>query len=77
MLSTDNLQELVKNNEKKEFELQPLIKKRLEKQSEIDSITNHLFNDLPFYEGLLFSKKNHTLRNGNIPRQRYYQYLCT
>ncbi len=62
VLSTDNLQELVKNDTKKEFELKPLIKKQFTKQAELDSVTTHLFNDLPFYEGLLFNKKTHTIR---------------
>lgn len=62
VLSTDNLQELVKNKEKSVFELQPLIKKQLINQSEVDSITSHLFNNMPFYESLLFNKENRTLR---------------
>ena len=62
VLSTENLQELVKNNEKKLFELQPLLKSSPQKQSEVDSITTHLFNDLPFYESLLFNKESKTIR---------------
>ena len=62
VLSTDNLQELIKNKEKSTFELQPLIKKRPENQSEIDSITSHLFENMPFYEGLLFNKESRTIR---------------
>ena len=62
VLSTDNLQELVKNKEKSTFELQPLIKKQLENQLEVDSITSHLFNNMPFYESLLFNKESHTIR---------------
>lgn len=62
VLSTENLQELVKNEDKTAFKLEALIKEPLKTQAEIDSITNHLFNNLPFYEGLLFSEKNHTVR---------------
>ncbi len=62
VLSTDNIQELVKNKEKETFELQPLIKKQPETQKEIDSITSHLFNNMPFYESLLFNKKSKTIR---------------
>ncbi len=62
VLSTDNIQELVKNKEKETFELQPLIKKQPETQKEIDSITSHLFNNMPFYESLLFNKKSRTIR---------------
>ncbi len=62
VLSTDNLKELIKDKDKQEFVMLPLIKKRLETQSEVDSITQHLFNDLPFYESLLFNKESGTLR---------------
>ena len=62
VLSTDNLQELVKDTLKQEFVLIPLIKKRPETVKEIDSIKNHLFNDLPFYDNLLFNKKSGTIR---------------
>ena len=62
VVSTDNLQELIKHKDKQEFVLRPLIQKNLDTQSEVDSITQHLFNDLPFYESLLFNKKSGTLR---------------
>ncbi|TLP82312.1 efflux RND transporter permease subunit [Maribacter sp. ACAM166] len=62
VLSTDNLQELVKDNEKQEFKMQPLISRELTTQKEIDSITNHLFNNLPFYENLIYNKESRTLR---------------
>jgi predicted RND superfamily exporter protein len=62
VLSTDNIQELVKNKEKETFELKPLIKKQPETQREIDSLTSHLFNNMPFYESLLFNKKSRTIR---------------
>jgi hypothetical protein len=62
VLSTDNLQELVKDNEKQEFVLVPLLKKEPETAKEIDSIKKHLFNDLPFYDNLIFNKDSGTLR---------------
>ncbi|MFK7813507.1 MAG: RND family transporter [Maribacter sp.] len=62
VLSTDNLQELIKDKDKQEFVMRPLIKKSLETQAEVDSIKQHLFNNLPFYESLLFNKKSGTLR---------------
>jgi predicted RND superfamily exporter protein len=62
VLSTDNLQELVKDNEKQEFVLRPLLKKQLDSQQEIDSITQHLFNNMPFYDNLLYNKESRTLR---------------
>ncbi len=62
VLSTDNLQELIKDKDKQEFVMRPLIKKKPTTQAEVDSITNHLFNNLPFYESLLFNKRSGTLR---------------
>lgn len=62
VLSTDNLQELVKDNEKQEFKMQPLITGELKSQKEIDSITNYLFNNLPFYNNLIYNKESRTLR---------------
>ena len=62
VLSTDNLQELVKDNEKQEFVLQPLLKKQPESRKEIDSITQHLFNNMPFYDNLLYNKSSKTIR---------------
>ncbi|WP_281542286.1 efflux RND transporter permease subunit [Maribacter aestuarii] len=62
VLSTDNLQELVKDKEKQEFVLVPLLKKEPETAKEIDSIKKHLFNDLPFYDNLIFNKDSGTLR---------------
>lgn len=62
VLSTDNLQELVKDNDKQEFVMQPLIKKQPETLQEVDSIIQHLFNDLPFYDNLIYNKKSSTIR---------------
>jgi len=62
VLSTDNLQELVKDNEKQEFKMQPLIQGPLKTKKEIDSITGHLFNNLPFYNNLIYNKESKTLR---------------
>ncbi|MEJ1222727.1 efflux RND transporter permease subunit [Sediminicola sp. 1XM1-17] len=62
VLSTENLQELEKDNEKQEFALRPFIKKAPTTKIEIDSLTNHLFNDLPFYEDVLFNKESKTVR---------------
>ncbi|HDZ06872.1 hypothetical protein LCGC14_0050610 [marine sediment metagenome] len=62
VISTDNLKELVKNNEKQEFEMRPLINGELKTKKEIDSITQHLFNDLPFYDNLIYNKESKTIR---------------
>lgn len=62
VLSLDNLQELKKDNENQEFKLQPLINGKVGTKKEVDSIKNHLFNDLPFYDKLLFNKESSTIR---------------
>ncbi|PHQ61099.1 MAG: transporter [Maribacter sp.] len=62
VLSTDNLQELVKDTEKQEFTLQPLIKKEPSTQHEVDSLIQHLFNDFPFYDNLLYNKESKVIR---------------
>ena len=62
VLSTDNLQELVRDNDKQEFVLQPFIKSKPNTKADIDSLTQHLFNDLPFYEDLIYNKESRTIR---------------
>jgi len=62
VLSTDNLQELVKDTLKQEFVLKPFINEELETKGQIDSLASHLFNDLPFYEDLLYNKETKTIR---------------
>ncbi len=62
VLSLENLQELKKDSTGQKFILQPLISSPKKTQSQIDSLTNHLFNDLPFYDNLLFNKESGTIR---------------
>ena len=62
VLSTDNLQELIKDNDKQEFVMQPLLKSQPETAQEVDSIIQHLFNDLPFYDNLIYNRESSTIR---------------
>jgi len=62
VVSTENLQELVKDNERQEFVLTPFLIVEPENQQALDSLKHHLFNDLPFYDQLLFNKDTETLR---------------
>ncbi len=62
VLSTDNLQELIKDNEKQEFVLKPFLSEVPQDQQTVDSLKQRLFNELPFYDNLLFNKKSKTLR---------------
>jgi predicted RND superfamily exporter protein len=62
VISTENLQELVKDNDRQEFIMTPFMKGVPQSQDAIDSLKYHLFNDLPFYDQLLFNKESETLR---------------
>ncbi|MFI2742072.1 RND family transporter [Zhouia sp. PK063] len=62
VVSTDNLKELKKNTDKKEFELQNFVNGKVTSQQQVDSLKNVLFNKLPFYESLLINKKTQTVR---------------
>ncbi|WP_299532404.1 MMPL family transporter [Ulvibacterium sp.] len=62
VLSTDNLLELKRNSEKQEFVLEPFIKDSLDTKRKIDSLTGYLFNNLPFYDKLIYNKESNTIR---------------
>lgn len=62
VLSVDNIQELVKNNKKKKFELKPFISSLPEDTISSAKLKQKLFLELPFYENLLFNKTNGTIR---------------
>ena len=62
VVSVENLQKLVKNNAKQEFELAPFIENEPETEEDINQLKYQLFNKLPFYESLLFNKETQTLR---------------
>ncbi|QLE00872.1 MMPL family transporter [Galbibacter sp. BG1] len=63
VISTDNLQKLVKNTDDQRFELEPLIKNKIKTKAEVDSIKDEIFLKLPFYQSLLFNKETHTIRS--------------
>lgn len=62
VLSTDNLQELVKDTLKQQFVLKSFITHEPQTKAAIDSLSTHLFNDLPFYEDLIYNKQTKTIR---------------
>lgn len=62
VLSTDNLQELVKDSTGQEFIMRPFIKDTPKAQVEVDSLIGHLFNELPFYDKLIYNKESGTIR---------------
>ena len=62
VISTENLQTIIKDTTNQKFAIQQLISKKISSQQEVDSITNTIFNKLPFYEGLLYNKDKNILR---------------
>ncbi|MFD2588606.1 RND family transporter [Croceitalea marina] len=62
VISTENLKELVKDNEKQEFFLKPFLDSPAKTKEEVVALKEHLFNNLPFYENLLFNKESGSVR---------------
>lgn len=62
VVSLDNLQKLVKNNEAQEFQLAPLIENPPRTREDIQRLKAELFHKLPFYESLLFNAETQTIR---------------
>ncbi len=63
VVSVSNLKKLEKDTINQKFQLVPLIDPAQGKNSAyLTGIKNQLFNDLPFYEGLLFNKKSGSIR---------------
>jgi predicted RND superfamily exporter protein len=63
LLSINNIQELVKNKNKKEFILKPFSHYSEETNSSTKQLKQKLFLELPFYENLIFDKKSETIRS--------------
>ena len=63
IVSVNDLKKLQKDTVNQKFELTPLIdQKQTGNQAYLTEIKRQLFNDLPFYEGLLFNKKSGSIR---------------
>jgi len=63
LISVDNIKKLQKNDSLDSFQLVPFIdKKQTTDVNYLNKIKEELYNKTPFYEGLLFNKKNQTLR---------------
>jgi len=64
VVSVSDLKKLQKNEAKQTFELVPFVDQNKTNSPEyLASIKTNLFQKMPFYEGLLFNKKNGTLRS--------------
>ena len=62
VLSIDNAKQLVKNKQKKKFELQPLLEEVPQDSTTFSLFKQKLFYELPFYENLLLNKETGTIR---------------
>jgi predicted RND superfamily exporter protein len=64
VVSISDLKKLQKDTLDQKFELVPLIDHdQIKNQAYLHSIKTELFNNLPFYEGLLFNKKSGSIRS--------------
>ncbi|MBW8242050.1 MMPL family transporter [Muricauda oceani] len=62
VVSLENLKELIKDNETQTFSMEPLIARAPKTKQEIDSLTNHLFKELPFYNNLVYNPESGTIQ---------------
>ena len=62
VVSIGNLKTLQKNLREKRFELAPLSISNPKNQKQADQLKSTLFQELPFYESLLFNKKTGTVQ---------------
>ena len=62
VISLENLKELIKDNDTQTFSMEPLITTPPTTKTEIDSLTNHLFKELPFYDNLVYNAKSGTIQ---------------
>ncbi len=63
VVSINNLQKLVKNNSKKQFELEPFIKDSITSIEQLETLQDQLFEQYPFYDNFLFNKDTKTIRS--------------
>jgi len=64
VISINDLKKLQKNDSLEKFELVPFVDQaKTADKIYLEKIKKELFNDLPFYEGLLFNKKSGTIRS--------------
>lgn len=64
VISLNNLKKLQKNDSLQTFELVPFVdQSKTVDEAYLKKIKTSLFNDLPFYEGLLFNKRSGSIRS--------------
>jgi predicted RND superfamily exporter protein len=63
VLSIKDLQKLIKNTQKEQFDLEPFIKDSITSIGQIDKLQNELFKKYPFYDNFLFNAESKTIRS--------------
>ena len=62
VLSIKDLQKLVKNTKKEQFDLEPFIKDSITSVEQINKLQDDLFKKYPFYDNFLFNAETKTIR---------------
>jgi predicted RND superfamily exporter protein len=62
VIAIKDLQKLVKNERKKQFDLIPFIKDSVRSQPEVNTLKKALFEKYPFYDNILFNKETEAIR---------------
>ena len=63
VISINDLQKLVKNTAKKQFDLEPFIKDSIRSIKQLETLQQELFEQYPFYDNFLFNKTTKTIRS--------------
>ena len=63
VVSIYDLQKLIKNNQKKQFDLEPFIKDSISSIDDLEKLQKELFEQYPFYDNFLFNKETKTIRS--------------
>ena len=63
VVAIKDLQKLVKNKQKKQFDLKPFIKDSISSITQLEALQKELFQQYPFYDSFLFNKDTKTIRS--------------
>lgn len=69
VVSFSEIKNLVRKENPKSFALEPITTKKEFDQKDIDNYKNKLLNELPFYEGLIYSKSKRTIQSALYIKQ--------
>ena len=69
VFSFSGVQELTKVEDPKSFQLKPVLQDKVFTESDIQQYQQKLFNELPFYEGLIYSSSKKTIQSALYIKQ--------